>query len=79
MCTDFWRRAHVHYPSHGQRFTGEPAYFHPVTHATQIMLEGLGRKPADYRYVVLHQPNVKFPQRAAKLLGPAKMRLTPIK
>ena len=66
---DFWRRAHVHYPSHGQRFTGEPAYFHHVTNAAQLMLEGLGRKPSDYRYVVLHQPNTKFPQRAAKMLG----------
>ena len=66
---DFWRRAHVHYPSHGQRFTGEPAYFHHVTNAAELMLEGLGRKPSDYRYVVLHQPNTKFPQRAAKMLG----------
>ncbi len=66
---DFWRRAHAHYPSHGQRFTGEPAYFHHVTNAAQLMLEELGRKPGDYRYAVLHQPNVKFPQRAAKLLG----------
>jgi hydroxymethylglutaryl-CoA synthase len=66
---DFWRRAHMHYPSHGQRFTGEPAYFHHVTNAAQIMLEELGRKAGDYRYAVLHQPNVKFPQRAAKLLG----------
>jgi hydroxymethylglutaryl-CoA synthase len=33
------------------------------------MLEGLGRKPSEYRYVVLHQPNTKFPQRAAKMLG----------
>ncbi len=66
---DFWRRAHVHYPSHGQRFTGEPAYFHHVTAAARLMLDGLGRKPSDYRYVVLHQPNTKFPQRAAKMLG----------
>ena len=66
---DFWRRAHVHYPSHGQRFTGEPAYFHHVTNAARLMLEGLGRKASDYRYVVLHQPNTKFPQRAAKMLG----------
>ncbi|MEZ4770280.1 MAG: hydroxymethylglutaryl-CoA synthase [Caldilineales bacterium] len=66
---DFWRRAHAHYPSHGQRFTGEPAYFHHVTSAAEMMLEGLGRGPADYRYVVLHQPNSKFPQRAAKQLG----------
>jgi hydroxymethylglutaryl-CoA synthase len=66
---DFWRRAHVHYPSHGQRFTGEPAYFHHVTSAARHLLEEMGRKPTDYRYVVLHQPNTKFPQRAAKMLG----------
>lgn len=66
---DFWRRAHAHYPSHGQRFTGEPAYFHHVTSAAEMMLEGMGRSAADYRYVVLHQPNTKFPQRAAKQLG----------
>lgn len=66
---DFWRRAHVHYPSHGQRFTGEPAYFHHVTNAASILMEELGRTPSDYRYVVLHQPNTKFPQRAAKMLG----------
>ncbi len=33
------------------------------------MLEGMGRTAADYRYAVLHQPNSKFPQRAAKQLG----------
>jgi hydroxymethylglutaryl-CoA synthase len=66
---DFWRRAHAHYPSHGQRFTGEPAYFQHVTSAGRLLLEGLGRKPSDYRYVILHQPNTKFPQRAAQMLG----------
>ncbi|MCB0204051.1 MAG: hydroxymethylglutaryl-CoA synthase, partial [Anaerolineae bacterium] len=66
---DFWRRAHAHYPSHGQRFTGEPAYFHHVISAAEMMLEGMGRTAADYRYAVLHQPNSKFPQRAAKQLG----------
>jgi hydroxymethylglutaryl-CoA synthase len=66
---DFWRRPNMHYPSHGQRFTGEPAYFHHVTSAAQTLLGELGRRPQDYRYVVLHQPNTKFPQRAAKMLG----------
>jgi len=66
---DFWRRPHEHYPEHGQRFTGEPAYFRHVTTAAQRLLELTGTKPADYQYAVFHQPNLKFPQRAGKLLG----------
>lgn len=66
---DFWRRQHAHYPSHGQRFTGEPAYFEHVVSAGKVMLSELARSAKDYRYVVLHQPNAKFPQRAAAMLG----------
>lgn len=66
---DFWRRAYVHYPSHGHRFTGEPAYFEHVISAGSALMSELGTTPADYQYAVLHQPNTKFPQRAAKLLG----------
>jgi len=66
---DFWRRPYMHYPSHGQRFTGEPAYFHHVTAAARQMLDETGRRPEDFRYVVLHQPNAKFPERAARSLG----------
>jgi hydroxymethylglutaryl-CoA synthase len=66
---DFWRRPHETYPSHGDRFTGEPAYFRHVTAAGEALLEELGAKPSDFKYVVLHQPNVKFPERAAKMLG----------
>ena len=66
---DFWRRAHAYYPSHGHRFTGEPAYFEHVTQAGQKLMNEMGTKPADYTYAVFHQPNTKFPQRAAQMLG----------
>lgn len=66
---DFWRRPQQSYPSHGDRFTGEPAYFAHVESAARILMEQMGATAADYRYAVFHQPNVKFPQRAAKTLG----------
>jgi hydroxymethylglutaryl-CoA synthase len=66
---DFWRRAYAKYPEHGQRFTGEPAYFKHISEAGQAMLEATGTSPQDYRYAVFHQPNTKFPQRVAEMLG----------
>lgn len=66
---DFWRRQYEKYPEHGQRFTGEPAYFKHITAAGEKLMELTHTTPADYRYAVFHQPNVKFPQRVAKLLG----------
>lgn len=66
---DFWRRAHANYPSHGDRFTGEPAYFKHVMGAAQALMEALERTPADYQWAVFHQPNEKFPRRVAQMLG----------
>lgn len=66
---DFWRRADESYPSHGERFTGEPAYFNHVLSAASKLMEMMGTTAADYQHAVFHQPNVKFPQRAAAQLG----------
>jgi hydroxymethylglutaryl-CoA synthase len=66
---DFWRRAEVKYPSHGDRFTGEPAYFAQTHGAAEALMRLMGTKPSDYAHAVFHQPNVKFPERAAKTLG----------
>jgi hydroxymethylglutaryl-CoA synthase len=74
---DFFRRAEQKYPEHGQRFTGEPAYFHHITSAGKAMLELSGTKPEDFAYAVFHQPNGKFPQRAGSLLGFKPEQLTP--
>src|SRR5258706_8812219 len=66
---DFLRRAEVKYPSHGDRFTGEPAYFKHTPTAAETLMQMMGTKPSDYTYAVFHQPNVKFPERASKQLG----------
>ncbi len=66
---DFWRRPEQPYPSHGDRFTGEPAYFHHTLSSAQTLMNMMGAQATDYTYGVFHQPNVKFPSRAAKTLG----------
>lgn len=66
---DFWRREGEKYPSHGGRFTGEPAYFKHVLTAAKKMMEMESTKPGDYDYAVFHQPNGKFPTRVARMLG----------
>ncbi|NPA22322.1 MAG: hydroxymethylglutaryl-CoA synthase [Candidatus Micrarchaeota archaeon] len=66
---DFWRREGIHYPSHGGRFTGEPAYFKHVLMAAKGILEKTGYDIKDFDHVILHQPNAKFPKAAAKKLG----------
>jgi hydroxymethylglutaryl-CoA synthase len=74
---DFWRREGMPYPEHGGRFTGEPGYFKHVTSAAQGLLKKMGTKPADYDYAIFHQPNGKFPTRAAKMLGFSSEQIKP--
>ncbi len=72
---DFWRRQYAKYPEHGQRFTGEPAYFKHITEAAQTLMQANGTTAADYKYAVFHQPNTKFPQRVAGSLGFSKEQI----
>jgi hydroxymethylglutaryl-CoA synthase len=66
---DFWRRSDEKYPSHGERFTGEPAYFKHIMAAAEELMTAMGTSAQDYTFAVFHQPNTKFPQRVAKNLG----------
>jgi hydroxymethylglutaryl-CoA synthase len=66
---DFWRREGQDYPRHGGRFTGDPGYFRHVEGASRLLFEQLNKNAKDYDYAVFHQPNAKFPQKVAKVLG----------
>jgi hydroxymethylglutaryl-CoA synthase len=66
---DFWRREGEFYPRHAGRFTGEPAYFKHVVAATRALLAKAGLAPRDFKHVVFHMPNGKFPLEAGRILG----------
>ncbi len=73
---DFWRREGEDFPRHAGRFTGEPAYFRHVVSATKGLLEKTGKEVDDFDYFVFHQPNMKFPLTAAKMLGIPKEKIS---
>jgi len=66
---DFYRREGQPYPSHGGRFTGEPAFFKHVQGAVNRLFEETGTTAKDYDYGVFHQPNGKFYLKVGKILG----------
>ncbi|MFQ5998364.1 MAG: hydroxymethylglutaryl-CoA synthase [Candidatus Bathyarchaeia archaeon] len=74
---DFWRRATQSYPSHGVRFTGDPAYFRHTLNASKNLMGELNLRPEDFDYAVFHQPNAKFPVKAAIMLGFTRKQLEP--
>ena len=74
---DFWRREGAHYPSHGGRFTGEPAYFRHVVTAAENIMKNTNTTPDDFDYVIFHEPNAKFPLATAKRLGFPKEKVEP--
>jgi hydroxymethylglutaryl-CoA synthase len=74
---DFFRRDGQPYPSHGQRFTGQPAYFHHIRSSVGELLEELGAAPGDFACAVVHQPNFQFPLRVADELGFERSRVEP--
>jgi hydroxymethylglutaryl-CoA synthase len=74
---DFWRRAEAKYPEHGQRFTGDPAYFKHISEAGSRLMKAMDLTPQDFKYAVFHQPNAKFPQRVAGMLGFSDEQIKP--
>jgi hydroxymethylglutaryl-CoA synthase len=74
---DFWRREYQYYPQHGGRFTGDPAYFKHTVGAAEGIMAKARLKPADFQYVIFHQPNGKFPLRVGEILGFAKKQIEP--
>ncbi|MFW9846314.1 MAG: hydroxymethylglutaryl-CoA synthase [Candidatus Thorarchaeota archaeon] len=66
---DFWRREGEDFPSHGARFTGEPAYFRHVGAGANALLKKTKTTVDDYDYFVFHMPNGKFPIAMGKQLG----------
>lgn len=72
---DFWRRPGEKFPAHGGRFTGDPAYFYHVVEGTKRFLTTIKMPIEGFDRVIFHMPNVKFPQRAGKILGATEKQM----
>ena len=74
---DFWRRNQQPYPEHANRFTGVPAYFEHVSTTIKMILKETATTIQDFDFVILHQPNSKFPLTIAKQLGITEKQIMP--
>lgn len=72
---DFWRREGEDFPSHGARFTGEPAYFRHVGEGARLLMRKTGTTIDDFDHFVFHMPNGKFPVAMGRQLGVPKEKL----
>jgi hydroxymethylglutaryl-CoA synthase len=74
---DFWRRADMKYPEHGQRFTGEPAYFKHITEAGPCFDGRFGDDGGGLYLRGFSPAQHKIPQRAAAMLGFTEEQIKP--
>jgi len=75
---DFWRPEAGHYPAHGGRFTGQPAYFHHLKTVFDRLCQATGWQAADFAKVAIHAPNLKFPQKLAQQIGFTNQQIKPL-
>ncbi len=66
---DFWRRADQRYPSHGQRFTGEPAYFKHITEAGSTFNGRAGEKTGRLPLLCLPPAEHQVPAARSQIVG----------
>jgi len=74
---DFWRRQYEKFPEHAGRFTGEPAYFHHTSSSVTALFREMNMTAKDFRWVVFHQPNAKFPVKVGEDLGFTREQMQP--
>ncbi len=74
---DFFRRNYEKYPQHGNRFTGDPAYFHHIRSSVTALMDALNLQPKDFKFISFHQPNRKFPVKIARELGFTSEQINP--
>jgi len=63
---DFWRREGAEFPSHGSRFTGEPAYFRHVIAAAKGIMEKTTYNPKTSNTQSSTSPTVNSPSAPQK-------------